>query len=653
MKRKKKKSKPKIKAKIPAIFGQSPKIGPKPYGPVDVADYPSPEAARWGQSPSIQLAINTSQIAAIVATGASIISLTHPEHNRTIESWVKWRAVYEGGDRFVEEYLKKFSRRESPREFRQRKEITPIPSFAKGAINEIKNAIFQRMTDTVRINGPDTYQQSIKGLNGGVDLKGATINWFIGHHIIAELLTMRKIGVFVDMPDPGITVRDKGKKHPYFYTYRAEDIINWNYSQQGSITEFDNILLKECIYTVDQNTGLPSGEQDRFRHVWIGEDGYVHVQFYDHSGLAIDQEIILSITRIPFVVFEITESLLKDVSNAQIALLNLDSSDVSYTLKANYPFYTEQFDDRNNSHLVKQAQEAYTEFVGNQAIDPTTTKTQDIEVGVTQGRRYAKGLERPNFINPSPEPLMISMAKQKALKEDIRAQVHLALSNITPTQASAESKVMDQAGLESGLSYIGLELEHGERQLASYWTMYEGTDQEPTINYPKTWSLKSYAEVKSEVEQLQQVRDDIPSLTFKKEINKHIAQLLLSSRVPLDLLTVITKEIDSARGSTSDPKTISLDLDAGIVGQQTASTLRGYAEDEVAKAKVDQAARLALIQEAQMGRAEKAVAIKTDEAAIQGQDQNPAARGIKDQSPNPTLAAKIEKINKPQRGQGK
>ena len=59
-----------------------------------------------------------------------------------------------------------------------------------------------------------------------------------------------------------------------------------------------------------------------------------------------DEGVIhLELERIPFTMMDIKGSLLKDVYKHQVALLNLGSSDVSYALKANYPFYIEQKDN--------------------------------------------------------------------------------------------------------------------------------------------------------------------------------------------------------------------------------------------------------------------------------------------------------------------
>ena len=58
--------------------------------------------------------------------------------------------------------------------------MTPIAAFAKGAIIDVQNAIFQRMADISRTGGSSEYQMVIAGKNGGVDREGSSMNHFIG-----------------------------------------------------------------------------------------------------------------------------------------------------------------------------------------------------------------------------------------------------------------------------------------------------------------------------------------------------------------------------------------------------------------------------------------------------------------------------------------
>lgn len=563
----------------------------------------------------------------------------HPDYDDSFFDWHKWRLVYNGGRHYVNQYLQFFSNRETPRDFEKRKEVTPDGSFAAEAIDEIKNSIFQRLVDVSRKGGSDSYQSAVEGNKGGVDLKSGSLNWFIGHHILPELLVMTKVGVFVDSPIQSPTLANSRPKHPYFYTYKAEDILNWTDT---------SVFLRHWDYSYDEWSGLPINPIETFRHIRTTPQG-VTVQVYSpvstDKSLAFDvlDPILLNLSELPFVCFKITKSLMKSVANAQIALLNLDSSDISYALKGNYPFYTEQFDPRQaNNSLMKSAQEAFQANNTDPTCDTPAPESRDeISVGAVQGRKYPAGTDRPEFINPSPEPLQVSMEKQKVLKDDIRQLVHLALSTVQSKAISADSKAIDQQGLEAGLSYIGLELEAGERQLARLWDEYESKDQIATVNYPKRWSLKTLSEVNDTIKQAQSLRDDIPSKTFKRQINKLIASTSLGSHISNDTLITINKEIEDAKAASSNPGTLATDLTMGLVGQKTAAELRDYPENEAEAAALDHAARLARIQASQTS---------PDTANVSS--DNPAARGLSDLAVDPKIEASQEKIGTVKRGKG-
>ena len=536
-----------------------------------------------------------------------ITNSTHPEYLSLTWDWFKYRLVSEGGDNFILEYLKSYSDRELVADFNARKLITPIPGFAAASIVDIKNAIFQRMVDITRVDGSESYQNIITGKSGGVDLKGASMNFFVGNSVLPELLNMGKVGVYTDMPAlTGNTLNDDRNKHPYFYIYKAEDIRNWRLSVRGEHTEFDMLLLRERILTYDNVVQLPDKDITRYRLLTREENG-VKIRLYDEGGAQIDSdgissdfEINLEIEKIPFTLFELQHSLLRDIANHQIALLNLESSDISYSLKANFPFYVEQQSNQQSPHLKGQEDD---DGDGRRAAD----------VGGTVGRTYPKGVDPPSFINPSAEPLMVSMEKQKQLKDDIRVLVNLALSAVQPKFASAESKQMDEHGLESGLSNLGMVLEHGERQLAEFYHIYVGSTDIPSISYPERYALKSSANRIAEAKELGVISTSIPSKTGQKEIAKSIARKLLDSQISPDTMTKVIDEIDRAEYVTSNPETIHSDLEKGLVSTETASTARGYnSKVEVPKAEKDHAKRAARILESQT-----------------------AARGVSDLSNNP------------------
>ncbi len=519
---------------------------------------------------------------------------THPDYFNQYPDWVKFRYTWEGGDNFKDQYLKSFSTRENPTDFNARKEITPIPSFATAAITDIKNAIFQRMGDITRVGGDQSYQNIISGKLGGVDLLGATMNYFIGNEILPELLFMGKIGVYVDMPviEDEVTLNQTRNVHPYFYKYKTENIRNWRLSRHGEFVEYDMLLLRENILTYDDIYHLPEKDSVRYR-LLTREDGVILVRFYDSEGTQInmdgepiDEVIELKIKHIPFTIFELNQSLLQNIANHQIALLNLESSDISYVLLANFPFYIEQQSAMASAHLKNE--------------ESDQTDDREIEVGGTVGRSYGKELDPPSFIFPSSEPLLASIKKQEQIKSDIRTLVQLALSTVQPKYASAEAKQFDEHGLESGLSFIGLILEHGERQLAAFYSEYESSEETTTISYPERYSLKSDHDRLLEAEKLHDMMLKIPARTAQKAMSKLIVRKILDTKIPQDELDKIYTEIDQAEYITTDPDVIHGDLEKGLVSTETASKARGYdAKTEVPKAEKDHADRIKRINEAQ------------------------------------------------------
>lgn len=572
-----------------------------------------------------------SELAQSVALTDRVIDFRHPWYVANELNWEKWRLTATGGDDFTDRFLEKFSEREDDTDFNRRKKITPSPNFAKAALNEVKNSIFQRMTDIIRKDGSKSYQRAIQGLDNGVDLHGASMNSFLGRFVLPELLAMQRVGVYVDMPElPGNTLLDTAGNRPYIYMYRTEEILSWTYRADRA-DEFASVLLRDWQDAFHPLTGLANGQWQRYRFVWIDPaDGKVHVRFYngdanivDKNGMAVEPEegeFILDIDFIPFVILELSDSLLADTANHQIALLNMESSDIAYTLTANFPFYIEQSDSRADSDYLQNGGDGT-------AAGSKGARSNEVSVGSVHGRKFSTQVP-PAFINPSSEPLVASMAKQKQLKDDIRQLISLAITNLTPTQQSAGSKAMDNLGLEAGLSYIGLELEHAERKIALYWSAYERYKGETLIKYPEKYSLQTDEDRRKDAEQLTAQRDSLPSSTFQKEMSKLIAYKLLGGKVAPSQLDTIGAEIDKAECFTAKQEVVQSLVTNGIMDKKLAANLMGIPESHVEAANTEQAQRLALI------------------SASQSKDTgltNPASRGVADGAPNPTQAAADEK----------
>lgn len=541
-----------------------------------------------------------------------VIDARHPSRNLNSRDWLLWRLTYEGGLDYLNRYLRKFSRLEPEDDFLTRKLITPIPSFAAAALNDIRNSIYQRMGDIIRRGGSENYDRAVQGLDLGVDRRGSTMNAFMGMDVLTELLLMGTVGVYVDSPaisrEDGIepSLADAEGFRPYLYHYKVEDILSWRCSKPEEPSEFQSLLLRDTCVDYDQHTLLPITTFERFRLLWINQDtGKVNLQFINAEGANIDSAgnpsdspIELNLDRIPFVMPTIGGSLMKDAAQYQLALLNLVSSDVSYALKANFPFYVEQRDTRGgNGHLRASTSEDGTAEAGDQGA-----KDRNIAVGATQGRAYDLKAERPAFIHPSPEPLEASMALQEKLESDIRKLMNLSVMTMASRQ-SAESKSLDNQGLEAGLSFIGLVLENTERKIADYWAAYETAVVKKRkisiVKYPDRYNLKSDKDRIEEAQQLAKLITSTPSKTARQEMWKSLIYVLLSGRINTDKMQEIYAEIDEAPYTTADPDIIIQAVEQGLASDETASMALGFMRGEAEKAQKDHAARIARIQAAQ------------------------------------------------------
>lgn len=546
----------------------------------------------------------------------------HTDYTDECAEHEKWRLAFVGGPAFVDRYLKKLSIREDDADFLDRKIMAYCPAFAATAIVDIKNSIYQRTVDIVRDGGPKTYKEACDGQLGGVDLNLSTMSTFMGTKVLEELLVMRKVGILVDQAnDLGITLSQKGSKHPYLGVYCTESILNWAYRIDGNEKYLTAVLLKETFDNVDQETGLPLGCIDRYRLMQLlnneyGEPEAVKVSFYTEqeqtsaNGIVTKAwglqyaPIILEINRIPFEIIELPHSLMKNTADYQVALLNLEASDVQYARKANFPWFYEFYDPKTDQPFKKPPGQT-----GDTGANSTQAISRNVEVigGLSKGRRYPAGTHAPGFVNPDPDTLRVSMEKGQQLKEDIRLLVNLNLSAIHPTRASAESKGVDQQGLEGSLSYIGLLLQKAENAIGVHWSNFEGAKTKPPkVTYPKTYSLKSDIERLTEAEKLGALKDVVPSTIYKKRLLKKMINITLGAEIKASDLEEMYKEIDQAQTLTSDPKQIIADHEAGLVGNETASLARGYPKGEVEKAKKDYAEKLARIAEAQGGQQDAA-----------------------------------------------
>jgi hypothetical protein len=553
----------------------------------------------------------------------------HPKYLQWLTDYEKFRLTMEGGPNFVTRYLIKFSDRETEVDFTERKKVTPCAAYAKSGIREIANSIFQRISDVVRVGGSKKYLEAISGVDArGVDLTGNTMESFIASKILLELLSMGKVGVFVDMPaiSDFPSLYETKDIRPYIYTYSVEQILNYAYDEFGRLKA---LQLEQCSYDYDL-IGLPISTKTSIRKIFKSDDGKVIVESYSSGAEDTAEQRILDIPEIPFIILELPDSLLVDVADYQIALTNLISSDIYYGIKANFPFYVEESDNRSIARYIAESE--------NEAFENTDSESKTA-VGPMKGRQYAQGTNKPDFIHPSSEPLKANMEKEEQMKREIRNLLHLAVQNLQPVRASADSKDKDVSGLEAGLSRIGLEIERFENKFADLWSGY--MDEEAAeVRYPKRYQLQTDDDRLNQAKELQKLQTAASSMTYQREVSKNIATMLLGHKISEDTLEKIKKEVDAAEVVNVDTDVIHQDLENGILSRKTAAKAKGYPASEVETAQKEHTERLKLIQ-------------------ISQAPGGGAARGINDTSPDPSKEAKEEKkVNKDEpkdtdRGEGK
>ena len=571
----------------------------------------------------------------------SIARIQHPEYRRKCKDWYAYRLGYEGGDEFCRKYLLKYSDRESHEDFNRRICVTPIPAFAKTAVTEVRNAIFQRLSSVSRKGGSKKYQAAANGQQGGVDNNGSSMTTFLGREVLDELLVVERCGVLIEAPAfKGLI--PPADFRPYLCRYRPEDIRSIRYGEGIKRNEIMAVTLRETHMRYDQQYGLPEGERDVYRRFWIDEDGYVNHQYIhpgkfdklsrEHGPDRPEQPTQLKLKRIPFVLGDIGASLMSDVVRHQVALLNVQSTAVNYSINSNFSLYVEQ-GDQLGGHLYKKEAGSGGRSDGRET---------EIQVGPLRGRRYQKGADAPSFINPSSEPVESALKVMQNLKDEIRQLVHLSVANLG-TRTSGESKAQDQNGLEAGLSFIGLTLELMEREIARHWAAYENVKEAErdiaTICYPVRWNLKSSADQIEEAEKSYSMAMKLPGNRVKKEASKQLANVLMQGNVSAETIARIHQEIDEAKYATSDLRNIEVSREQGLLSNATGAEALGYGPDEAKKAREDKMEQL------------RQTAAAQSSAPIQGADQTAAE--ARDQKRQERDQARGQAGPQPTRGSGR
>lgn len=538
----------------------------------------------------------------------------------------RWRDAYEGGDNFVQRYLEKYSDKEADADFQLRRKRAYCPNLCAAAINEYLNRFVSGLSKVTR-KGNATYLQQLQGKGGGVTGHGDKMDMFLAEEVLKELMPMGRVGIFVDnFREVGETLADQNSR-PYFVLYRREQIKNWRYDHLG----LSHLHLEYKTQTYDDD-GFPKGTADRELKL-IRREGFV-----EYQELEGDSEVNsgrLELPRIPFVDLWISTPLMRDIVNHQIALLNIESSDVQYILEANFPFLVQQFEKTYQyQRMLSEQDEEFREYNNDNATHEAAHGKEDAKgehLGHNRGMVYGRNLNAPAFIHPSSEPLTASMKKQEQIEQQIRKILMLSLINMQGVSASQQSRSEANQTVESGLYVLGQVLERAEQELAEIWAMYMGVEP-ATITYPTRYAILTEEEINQIVKRYRDTLTLVPSRTYQMEIAMEVVNNLLP-HLTYEQFSKIEKELSEFTTLVADPDIVRENVEQGLLSHQLGAKLNLYPPEDLAVAKEEHIQRLKEIQAAQ-----------TPVEVV---------RGVDDSASEGDNTAKDDKEGKPQRGDGK
>jgi len=524
--------------------------------------------------------------------------------------WVEWRYCYGAGRQFRDEYLERFSDRETKKEYNRRRDLTPIPAYAQLEINRVKNALAQRFPDIDRRGGSKAWRNAVAGNERGVDRRGSSMNSYVAKYLLPEALVMRRVGVLVDAPRVnGTSAADIPENfQPYLNYYPVEHIERLIPASVDSVSDWAAVMLKDINREFDITTGEVT-DVETFRYYYLDpdRDNQVTIATIDKQGKEVKSQVETNLRAIPFVMVDILQSLIKNVCSYQISHLNLISADTSYAIDANYPLMVRQRGNAVPAHLLGEDNEA--------------------DIGAQKGLWYDKGLNAPAFINPSVEPMKTSLELRKAFKEEVHELVTGALASLG-----------DDGTMDAGLAFIGQCLEDAESRIWDHWVVYESRDPNgrntPQVVYPEDWSLKTDAERLEEANSYIDVMNKLTGQTGRKEASKTAYERLFRGRLSMKVLDAIKAEVDAAPYTTADAKIIIEAKKEGLVSVETGVLALGFNPDEAEKAKKDQEDKAKAIADAQTdqkfggpGNPDASVDPKSNSIARQGDDPASGVKG--------------------------
>jgi len=209
---------------------------------------------------------------------------------------------------------------------------------------------------------------------------------------LTDVVTTGRGGLLVDFPNTNADGTDIVDPKANISYYTAESILNWKSGNVGGENGLTSVLLRESVKGVEFSLfGGFDMDQDlfHFRHIFIGDDGFVHGIVYDRDGAIVDVQYDMiangqKLTTIPFYIINANNvASSKDLLDAPIPPL-LKIADV------NIAHYQTDAEMRMAMHYHAMPQPvisgASQQFIAKYEEDPLkigTTEVLMLEQGAT------------------------------------------------------------------------------------------------------------------------------------------------------------------------------------------------------------------------------------------------------------------------------
>lgn len=532
---------------------------------------------------------------------------THPEFKKLNGDWAMWRLAYEGGPEFIAACLKRYSRRENFLDYRDRLELAFNSAHVTKALNRYRNAILSAMHEVKR-EGDKRY---LDMCNTNVDLKNNSMTAFMGLQFLPLLMAQGKRFICVDAPPKDdAETKDEEPGNPWVWAVNCENVRSWSYDAKGQLKA---IAILESIDSVDEETQLVNGSSQRTRYYRMVDANFkltpdkgstfksvqgpgVLLRFLDNEDKDILQPIVLDLSRIPVIESRMVQALCKDIAGHAKALVNLNSTDMNFLFRGNFPIFTKQRGNGGNGIKPVNKHNAIQPGRETETMDRTVDGEDNrpsTESGTNKGQYYEMKAERPGFISPGTENVKVSMDKQAKITDDIDELLDLSLASQAKGKLmqSGSSKKADRVDLDAGLGYVGQLMETAEREVAEVVHEFMGSTAKPLVKYPTTYSIKTEEERVSDAKDLFAVASEPNEPTAQAELHKRGIELMLGTVVDSDTMDTILSAVDKkvADGEWFDLNAaralaVQADIAAGIGSKEGSCARRWLPEGEAAEA---------------------------------------------------------------------